>query len=367
MHMILLRGLLLLAASTQFITSDARSCTGKEDEKKTKTIIKNFNSNRNLFAQRDKHGTLGYGAMEGEVYEDQYWHFLPVSCEGSFAKSGPCYLIKNAFSNRRIYAESDKSGSKGVGGHTGKSVGQKWVLQESDCNGNKCFYIINAYSGRRLYAQRYDNGGEVGAYTGELYADQRWFIDVCEGCDRRNYQEGGNSIGFSYFRLPFCSEGGSNIYLSNNCYQKVNVAIRYMDPNSRVWKSRCWYNLDPSRAYFTTNNGQRISTNNSVIYVYAKSSTVTWTTGTSTHPNIRRICDGTYLSMFAWDYRDTDNDFNVEFTCDLDGKNDKAFTMNLASGRVGIDDEVEDGGDFQNESNDNWYEDNDGDANLVYH
>jgi len=163
------------------------------------------------------------------------------------------------------------------------------------------------------------------------------------------------------------AEGGSNIYLHNNCYQKVNVAIRYMDPNSRVWKSRCWYNLDPSRAYFTTNNGQRISTNNSVIYVYAKSSTVTWTTGTSTHPNIRRICDGTYLSMFAWDYRDTDNDFNVEFTCDLDGKNDKAFTMNLASGRVGIDDEVEDGGDFQNESNDNWYEDNDGDENLVYH
>lgn len=167
------------AAPSLFIPSDAKVCTDYDTKKAT--LIKNFHSNRNLFAQKINKWTDGFGAYSGKVYADQYWYFRTTPCEGNFAKDGPCFVIINKHSHRRVFAQD---GNRSVGAAPSGKVwaDQKWVLEETDCNGSQCYYIINAHSGRRLFAQSYEGGGKVGAYSGKKYADQKWFIDICDTC-----------------------------------------------------------------------------------------------------------------------------------------------------------------------------------------
>jgi len=145
--------------------------------------ITNAHSGRRLYAQKNKSGESGFGASPkgSQTYDDQRWNFKPTTCEGDHSQGGPCYVIENSYSSRKILARSGMAWENGVGASTGSDkANQKWVLEESDCGVNeRCFFIINAKSGRRLYAQAnksWESG--VGAAVGTKYDDQKWFIDI---------------------------------------------------------------------------------------------------------------------------------------------------------------------------------------------
>jgi len=147
--------------------------------------ITNAHSGRRLYAQKNKSWEKGVGAGTGTYYADQKWHFVESMCPtqyGIATAEDTCYEITNAHSGRRLYAQDSKDAESGVGGGVGKVYDdQKWMLQENDCgvSDDRCFLIVNARSGRRLYAQSGKNWESgVGASVGAVYDEQKWYIDI---------------------------------------------------------------------------------------------------------------------------------------------------------------------------------------------
>jgi len=144
----------------------------------------NFRSGRRLYAQDGQQGGNGFGASASSTPEsdDELWHLKTSTCQGDYAGDGPCYEIINAVSGRRVFAQKNRNGGAGTGAFTGYVYAdQKWILELTDCDGQECYFITNAHSGRRLFAQSdKEEADGVGAYTGNRYDDQKWFMDLSE-------------------------------------------------------------------------------------------------------------------------------------------------------------------------------------------
>lgn len=167
-------------------TPDPTSAPIKLPTPLVRTVIENARSGRRLFAQSNKSGRSGFGALStGNIWADQNWHFREVGCgSGTCVGKGSCYLIESKHSGRRIYAQGGNTWTSGVGAISANSrvyQDQKWALEESNCNsGDTCYIIRNVHSCRRLYAQPDKEGDSgVGADNGgTVYSDQKWNLLV---------------------------------------------------------------------------------------------------------------------------------------------------------------------------------------------
>eukprot|EP00546_Thalassionema_frauenfeldii_P003129 CAMPEP_0178933572 /NCGR_PEP_ID=MMETSP0786-20121207/23349_1 /TAXON_ID=186022 /ORGANISM="Thalassionema frauenfeldii, Strain CCMP 1798" /LENGTH=440 /DNA_ID=CAMNT_0020611193 /DNA_START=35 /DNA_END=1357 /DNA_ORIENTATION=- len=109
---------------------------------------------------------------------------------------------------------------------------------------------------------------------------------------------------------------GHYIYLRNSCDRDISVAIRYLNPESKRWESSCWYNFDAGEGGYASNSQGRISTRNTIFYVYAESQdgALSWS-GSGSSDSISRSCRGESFSMIKKNYIDSDGDLYTSFTC----------------------------------------------------
>jgi len=145
-------------------------------------LIANVHSGRRLYAQKFVDGEdwtkgVGAGPSTQPVYDDNKWVFEPQ-------QGGSTYLIVNADSGRRLYAQKFLDGedwTKGVGaGPPQEQVydDNHWVL-DAQLGG---LVIKNAASGRRLYAQKLVDGEDwtkgvgAGPPHQQVYADNKWIL-----------------------------------------------------------------------------------------------------------------------------------------------------------------------------------------------
>jgi len=181
------------------------------------------------------------------------------------------------------------------------------------------------------------------------------------------------------------SSGGYKIYLRNSCPLKIRVALRYKDLTTNTWKQICNHGMKAGSEFYATdskNNKKPRYTKNTLIYIHAE----TYNDGVIIKMKKNKIkknektCGGKPISMSGWRYRSKKSG-NFVVTIKCHHMNKRALTVNSTNIIAGIDDEVENGVDFQNEYEDNWYEnggdfqneyndngseDNDDDENLVY-
>lgn len=137
-------------------------------------VIRNAYSDRRMFAQSTSAGEGGVGAANGgELYADQKWI---ISAAGA---GDGVYTITNEYSGRRLFAQDGSVGETGVGADNGETTwaDQTWYFDEAE---DGKYVIRNVYSDRRLFAQSNKVGEDgVGAADGgELYADQKWYIEA---------------------------------------------------------------------------------------------------------------------------------------------------------------------------------------------
>jgi len=135
-------------------------------------VVRNAHSNRRIFAQDWNSHEQGVGAGGGaNLWADQRW-VIEDAGDGNDA-----YIIRNLHSGRRLFAQDSGNLGNGVGASNGNTVyaDQKWFIVPTD---DGKYIIRNVHSGRRLYAQAneaHENG--FGADDGDtVFADQKWFI-----------------------------------------------------------------------------------------------------------------------------------------------------------------------------------------------
>lgn len=106
-----------------------------------------------------------------------------------------------------------------------------------------------------------------------------------------------------------------SIYVKNSCREDIKVAVRYLDPSTETWTSKCWYSIESGAGVYLATGGSRIRTLNGVKYMYAESDTgsLVWQ-GTGSAANVR-ACGGRQLPMFRKDYVDGDGDLYTNFVC----------------------------------------------------
>ena len=110
---------------------------------------------------------------------------------------------------------------------------------------------------------------------------------------------------------------GRNIYLKNDCHKTIQVAIRFKDPASSQWVSRCWYQLNAGQGFYTLgDDGRRVGTRNKIWYFYAESldGSALWH-GAGLDGSIVRSCRGRSLSMRELSYVSSDDDLYLSLTC----------------------------------------------------
>jgi len=141
-------------------------------------VIKNVFSKRRLFAQANKNGESGVGAMlDGPIHADQKWNIESLG-DGM-------YKVQNFHSGRRLFAQVDKNGESGVGAMSDGPLheDQKWFIEDLG-DGRNVFR--NVHNGRRLFGQDDKAGtksfnGEVGVgamSSGPVWEDQEWLIEA---------------------------------------------------------------------------------------------------------------------------------------------------------------------------------------------
>jgi len=135
-------------------------------------VIRNAHSDRRIFAQDWNSHEQGVGAGVGaNLWADQIW-FIEHAGDNNDA-----YIIRNRHSGRRLFAQASGTHEGGVGAGNGDTVhaDQKWFIVPTD---DGKYIIRNVHSGRRLFAQSgraHEDG--FGASNGDtVYADQKWFI-----------------------------------------------------------------------------------------------------------------------------------------------------------------------------------------------
>lgn len=127
----------------------------------------------------------------------------------------------------------------------------------------------------------------------------------------------------SSIRLLLFQAVQHKLYIRNSCNEKIQLAIRYLDPNTKKWRSRCWYHFKSGEGAYLASSGRRITTENRIWYTYAESENWVWR-GSGSDARTR-TCGGRSLKMKQQSYVDRDGDLYVRFTCSrrrLDGNDD---------------------------------------------
>ena len=60
-----------------------------------------------------------------------------------------------------------------------------------------------------------------------------------------------------------------DIYVKNQCFIPIRIAIRYLDENTETWTTAQWWSLSPSEGAFLASQGSRLQSKSNVIYYYA--------------------------------------------------------------------------------------------------
>jgi len=154
--------------STCSVTAQCLAVTGFPEL----VIIRNAHSDRRLYAQRDQAHENGVGADNGvTTFEDQTW-IIGDAGDGA-------YTVTNSHSGRRLFAQSNRVHEDGVGAGNGVTVwaDQKWYIEAT---GEGAYVFRNYHSNRRLFAQSDNTWGDgVGASNGvTVFADQTWYIEA---------------------------------------------------------------------------------------------------------------------------------------------------------------------------------------------
>ncbi|CEM09683.1 unnamed protein product [Vitrella brassicaformis CCMP3155] len=105
---------------------------------------------------------------------------------------------------------------------------------------------------------------------------------------------------------------GRNIYVSNSCYEGIDVALHYRD-SSRGWVTECWWSVEPHTGDFLATSGSRIQTDSTSMYHFAEtfSDGKLWS-GSS----LSTMCKGRSLSMTPTNSRiGPDGNVYVNFSC----------------------------------------------------
>uniref|UniRef100_A0A7S1BU42 Ricin B lectin domain-containing protein n=1 Tax=Corethron hystrix TaxID=216773 RepID=A0A7S1BU42_9STRA len=134
-------------------------------------VLTNYQTKDRIFAQKGKKFEGGFGVFSKTLYNDQKWQLRPQPYNKCYGKAEECYLIVNAISGRRLYAQSDKTGSSGVGAtppNYPRYADQHWRLEHTPCGEKMCYLLINIYSDRCLQIQN----GRVAAFSAD---DQKGF------------------------------------------------------------------------------------------------------------------------------------------------------------------------------------------------
>lgn len=135
-------------------------------------VIRNAHSDRRLYAQRGESHENGVGADDGQTtFEDQIW-IINDAGDGA-------YTVTNSHSGRRLFAQGGRSHEDGVGAGNGVTTwaDQKWYIEAT---GDGKYIFRNFHSNRRLFAQSdHTNSEGVGASDGDtVFADQKWYIEA---------------------------------------------------------------------------------------------------------------------------------------------------------------------------------------------
>jgi len=135
-------------------------------------IIKNYESDRILYSETGRRGSKGIGANRS-ISKYSNWLFESVSC--NIGKD--CFNIMNTRSNECLFGNN---GSKRLGAEKYPDGDKfQWYLENVDCGGDICYFIVNAYTNRRLYAETNGKGeNDFGATDGSYSDNQKWYIHL---------------------------------------------------------------------------------------------------------------------------------------------------------------------------------------------
>ncbi|GAA3614845.1 hypothetical protein Q4Q39_02440 [Flavivirga amylovorans] len=101
------------------------------------------------------------------------------------------------------------------------------------------------------------------------------------------------------------------IYFKNTCSSDIKLAVRYRY-NDESWTTKYWYNIDGNERTYLSSNGNRLTTNNSIVYIYAKipGENYEWSGEKS------RYINGEYYDMMEYEMNiDSDGDYYISLNC----------------------------------------------------
>ncbi|WP_422103821.1 hypothetical protein [Winogradskyella sp.] len=102
-----------------------------------------------------------------------------------------------------------------------------------------------------------------------------------------------------------------NIYFKNACGSDIKLALRYRY-NGKDWTTKSWYHIDGNEKTYLSSNGIKLSTENSIVYVYAYTpyNTHKWSGDDS------RYIDGKLYKMRKYEMEiDADGDYYIDLNC----------------------------------------------------
>lgn len=176
-------------------------------------------------------------------------------------------------------------------------------------------------------------GGDVQRQAGEWLG--RWWEDILKGkwyhSDFNGWRVEARG-GWETYRSRECALGfcgpwtsaqtqayvqfkvklkGHFFKVKNSCHKKVQVAIRYKQPNGQ-WTTKCWWSVSPQESIYLASGGDRLITENSIWYYYAEAvdGSTSWWGNDNT-----RTCRGRSLKMKKKDYVDSKSDLYVGLSC----------------------------------------------------
>ncbi|MCL6265058.1 DUF1036 domain-containing protein [Flagellimonas myxillae] len=106
------------------------------------------------------------------------------------------------------------------------------------------------------------------------------------------------------------SSNKRRIYVKNDCNETIKIAIRYRY-NDDDWATKYWFEVEPNKgSYLYFSNGNKLSSNNGIVYVYAQSYSYSWSGDES------RKVGSQYYDMRKYDMNiDADGDYVVNLNC----------------------------------------------------
>jgi len=105
------------------------------------------------------------------------------------------------------------------------------------------------------------------------------------------------------------------LYIQNSCHKDIQVAVRYLYPDTKEWKRECWYQINSNNSAYLATAGRQIEMENNVWYTYAKSVDRTLVWKGSGLDACTRTCKGQRLKMKRQTYVQNHGDLYVSFSC----------------------------------------------------